>query len=68
MKNNKDKETPHYMKQWHLFYRGNTLLLEKLHQLGAELQTSRLPYKLPSVEALQERIKLLEKQLEQSAG
>jgi len=43
MKNNKDKETPHYMKQWHLFYRGNTQLLEKLHQLGAELQTSRLP-------------------------
>lgn len=43
MKNNKDKETHHYMKQWYLFYRGNTQLLEKLHQLGAELQTSRLP-------------------------
>ena len=42
MNNNKDKETPHYMKQWYLFYRGNTQLLKKLHQLGAELQTSKL--------------------------
>ena len=48
MKNNKDKETPHYMKQWHLFYRGNTQLLEKLHQLGAE---SKLRWVLPPIKA-----------------
>ena len=27
-----------YMKQWYLFYRGDTLRQEKLHQFGAELQ------------------------------
>ena len=42
MKNNKDKETPHYMKQWYLFYRGNTQLLKKLHQLGAESRMQRV--------------------------
>ena len=29
-----------YMKQWYLFYRGDTQRLEKLHLLGAELQTA----------------------------
>ena len=29
-----------YMKQWYLFYRGDTQRLEKLHQLGAELQAA----------------------------
>lgn len=29
-----------YMKQWYLFYRGDTQRLEKLHQLGAELQAT----------------------------
>ena len=29
-----------YMKQWYLFYRGDTHRLEKLHQLGAELQAA----------------------------
>lgn len=28
------------MKQWYLFYRGDTQRLEKLHQLGAELQAA----------------------------
>ena len=29
-----------YMKQWYLFYRGDPQRLEKLHQLGAELQAA----------------------------
>ena len=29
-----------YMKKWYLFYRGDALRREKLHQLGAELQSS----------------------------
>ena len=28
-----------YMKQWYLFYRGDAVRSEKLHQLGAELQS-----------------------------
>lgn len=37
-----------YMKQWYLFYCGNALRQEKLHQLGAELQSveNRNPIKL----------------------
>lgn len=37
-----------YMKQWYLFYCGNALRQEKLHQLGAELQSveNRNPVKL----------------------
>jgi len=85
-----------YMKQWYLFYHGDALRQEKLHQLGAEIasptrvanfidngkmlllfgnpmgvatyQGIKIADKLPSVEALHERIKLLEAQLEQNAG
>ena len=42
-----------YMKQWYLFYRGDTSKTEKLHQLGAELQyhENQNPVKLHQVGA-----------------